>query len=338
MQRNKEYVSKSFIKLRAMVFIVIAVIVAGCGGVDKNGPHQYNVAIVSNMILPMGIPNVDIKKTDLQITWTLLEGVNASGDVLVEVKIDSLKASMDSISIQCSYDSALADEGLADNDQKAGRVEKYMKVMRGVVGSRYTAQVNLDTKAVEIIKMDERLKVVGQGGHGAQGNNSMFGYDQIKMCLKGSILDTYARLGVYGLGDQVSTEASFTTPFGVTMPNANQYQLAKTHNNPVTATMPAIKDDPTTPFDIVKYSIVLGDAQPITVVNGKKGARSGPIDIKEITGEGELRINKAKKHLVYSLVNTRATLGSKLPKPKKRKDGKEPKMWYIIRCEIEHVN
>jgi|GEM_PF-5579663 len=341
MHLSLSMVSGLFRKLPAIVLIGIVVMVAGCGGVEQRGPHQYNVAMVSNMILPMGIPNVDIKKSDLQLTWTLLEAVDASRDVLVEVKIDSLKASMDSLTIQCLYDSTLADEGLSENDQEASRVKNFMGVMRGIAGCRYTARVNLDTHVVKIIDMDKRLKAIGQGGNS---DNGMFGHDQIKICLKGPILDAYARLGVYGLSDTVSSKEPFTLPSGVTMPNTAQYTLVKTHKDSVVESVHRVKDDPATPqFDVVKYSIELGDAQLIKNGGGKgkKGAKrdrqNAAIKIKEISGEGELSVDKNGKYLVHSLENIRSLIGNKATRGKKKK-GKKAKMWYILRCEISHVN
>ena len=163
-----------------------ACLLAGCAA-ERPSRFTFHVHQVSHVRGHPLVNNAADKETDIILRLDLLEE-DETGTV-VQVTIDSIKASMSSLGIRCAYH---IEE--IENVIKSDRVKKhqanYLKVFEGLEGASFKAQVDRDGNVVQWMAMDEPLKPISAGAQRGQ-----IGKDQVAMVLGKTNLAEYAAMG-----------------------------------------------------------------------------------------------------------------------------------------------
>ncbi|MBN1436723.1 MAG: hypothetical protein JW936_06590 [Sedimentisphaerales bacterium] len=121
--------------------------------------YRQQLHLISDMTLPLGIPNADHKDSRLTVDC-LPTAVDGQGNTLVEVTIVSLQASMISLSVQASYDS---ENPPADLTRLDNRGRHFYDLFDGLVGLKYTAVVDTHGFVVELRDIPTRVSQAMEG-------------------------------------------------------------------------------------------------------------------------------------------------------------------------------
>ena len=155
---------------------------AGCTQTDRLSPRfktgqKFSRKITLVCDMRMMFPGADHQENEIILNYQVRDVKN--GVATVDVKIDSIKASMRSLSVRASFDS----ENLrGDSDKSApassktsparfqktkstpSNQERFLKNFAGLKGSGYSARVDRGGKVLELVDLDERIKRAATGG------------------------------------------------------------------------------------------------------------------------------------------------------------------------------
>ena len=83
-----------------------------------------------------------------------VQEVDKNGLAAVEVEISSVKATMKSLTVSCSYDSEItAPDKPAGNENQANRQKRFENSFKGLKGKKYFAQVDVQGKVHKLYSL-----------------------------------------------------------------------------------------------------------------------------------------------------------------------------------------
>ncbi len=137
----------------------------GCQPTDRQSnswqsgnTFTMKVSMVSDMLLPLGIPNADHKVSDVWLKYEVKE-VEDGFPSLVTVHITALKASVDTMGVSCDYDSSQSQMPEYDkNDKRYRQKEEFWQMFSDLVGQQYTARLNSQGQVTELLEVSDKIR------------------------------------------------------------------------------------------------------------------------------------------------------------------------------------
>jgi len=292
---------------------------------------DLQVSMVSDMLLPLGIPKADHKVTEMRMTYEVKE---AEGGMprLVTVRIAALKASVDTMGVNCDYDSATQAQmpDYDKTDKRYRQKEEYWNFFRDVVGQQYTVRLNDAGEVAEFVEVSEKLRQAMDG--------LFFGStagDQMTFLFSESRLRQYAEAAVGGelAGNRVKGGADWQRQAVAEIPRAEAVMAARNYK------VENIREESGGDIADISYEVALAEGAALPVqyparyekVKGKIGMK-----ILEVSGQGQIqygagegRLVKLEEKMLVRIVPAKGVA----PTGKKTR---ENKMYYQIQTTIEY--
>jgi len=286
--------------------------------------------MVSDIRLPLGIPNADHKETDMVLGYDVLE-IDQDGVARVELTIDSIKADMISLTKRFSYDSE-AEEQTESAKRDLAQQNRFNQSFDGLKGKKYGALVEKTGRVLELIDLDPRIDRIASGKV-----KGMFGGDQVAMLLTKSNLKEYAAAGWVHVDDgTLKTAPSWVNDGTVWVPSAKPAQVRKSYQ------LQGIEKKEDRHVATVSYQVSLAeesasDANP-TAPNARK-LRSSDLIVTAVLGEGQLSVLSKMGTLLKLEEQLRVEVrtGYTPPRRKNLKKAKVAKIFFIMKKTIELV-
>jgi len=137
-------------------------LIGGCAASNRmktQFERQMRYAQKVNMVVDMRMmfPGADHQESEVVLDY-LVEDSDRQGNSTVKVTVRSIKASMRSLMISCSYDSSvpLPDSSSPDKNAKDHQ-KKYEASFSGIAGSSYRALVDKNGRVTQLTKVDDRI-------------------------------------------------------------------------------------------------------------------------------------------------------------------------------------
>jgi len=192
--------------------IILAISLGGCKGMSlgsgfdglkykAKAGQQYEQTLVmtSDMILPIGIPNADYRKSTLRASCEVTQ-VNDQGEATIRVTLQSLQAEMKSLGVKANYDSEQKDIDVSALESKQ---KKFYESFKGIVGSSYTVKVDAKGQVLDLGDIPASLQAAVNGTvEGSLGQDQLvllFSRDNLKdlaVCPCYSGLEKFAGKGL----------------------------------------------------------------------------------------------------------------------------------------------
>ena len=315
--------------LSVLAGVFSCLVLMGCVNTPEH--RSFRVQLISDIRLPMGIPNADHKETLMILGYDVLE-IDPDGVARVELTIESIKASMISLTKRFSYDSE-AEEQTESSKSDLARQDQFKQSFHGLKGKKYGARVEDTGRVLELIDLDPRIDRVVSGK--AKG---MFGGDQVAMLLTKSNLKEYAAAGWYRNleKDNQNSTRPWTHDSVILVPSAKPVQVRKRYQ------LERIEKIEDRQIATVSYQVSLieesaSDANQ-AAPNAKK-FRGSDLIVTAVLGEGELSVLSKTGTLLKLEEQLRIEVrtGYALPKQRSPKKRKTLKIFYVIKRTIELV-
>jgi|GEM_PF-2302668 len=155
-------------QLHSIVFLsLLGTVVVGCSLSEKpalrlseGDEYRQKVTLVSS--LNMFMPDIDHREVEMILAHHV-EDVDDKGVATMRISIESIKASMRSMTIKCRYDSQdeVAGSPKAGGEQAAGdisRQAKYDRAFGGLAKTGYRVRVDDQGQILEVFDVDGRLE------------------------------------------------------------------------------------------------------------------------------------------------------------------------------------
>lgn len=143
----------------------------------------------------MRFPWADYQDCEMILRYQV-DQVNAEGVAQVTVTVDSVKASMRSLSIFCKYDSQAtpSNEKAKRPAGKPSRQEQYTRSFEGIRGCKFSAQVDAQGRVLKFLEMDNKIRRLVSGPV----TSANFGGNQLALVFSETNLREYVSLWLYG--------------------------------------------------------------------------------------------------------------------------------------------
>ena len=251
--------------------------------------------------------------------------IDPDGVARVELTIESIKASMISLTKRFSYDSE-AEEQTEPEKRDLAQQNRFNQSFEGLKGKKYGARVEKTGRVLELIDLDPRIDRIASGK--AKG---MFGGDQVAMLLTKSNLKEYAAAGWYhslGKDDKNSTR-QWTHDNLILVPSAKPAQVRKRYQ------LERIEKIEDRHIATVSYQVSFVKESP----SDAKKSRGSDLIVTAVLGEGELSVLSKTGTLLKLEEQLRVDVrtGYALPKQRGPKKRKAIKIFYIMKRTIELV-
>lgn len=302
-----------------LILVLCGFLAGGCA----NKPAAFQVDMVSDLV--MMFPGADHKETQLNFTHTVVEKNESA--TLVEVRLDSIQASMKSLSIKLSYDSATDNGPIRPEEAgKQNRLEKYRQSFTGLAGLSYRANVNHAGGQATLLDLPQRLETIASGQV-----NGMFGGDQITMVLSRHSLRDYASVGLADATDKMWFEKGETVVPGVTHVNTQRSVDPQAQTN-----------DPNKP-GVTLWAFTLEQSGGSDAKTQADAAAAPPartkqqgLQMKSFNGKGHIERSRKKNRLELWQENSTAHVQTSA---NRANTNKKPKpIFYRIKKTIQRTN
>jgi len=140
---------------------------------SENEQYRQRIDMESDVKTPMGIPNVDHKKSTLILDCRVV-GFDEEKRARVEVTIKRVRVSTKSLSFYAQYDS---EDKEAEAKKQNKKQQRFRKVFAGLAGLKYTALVDRRGRIVELVDVDGRIQRAMSG----KSKSSLPGEDQLTL-------------------------------------------------------------------------------------------------------------------------------------------------------------
>ncbi len=161
--------------LSLFLLMLLLCAAAGCAQIDCFGPcfktgQKFSRKITLVCDMRMMFPGADHQKNEMILNYQVRDV--RSGVATVDVTIDSIQASMRSLSVRASFDSGKSQGDSAKSApaspkksrSKLSHQDRFRNNFVGLKGSGYTARVDRNGKVLELIGLDKRIKSAATGG------------------------------------------------------------------------------------------------------------------------------------------------------------------------------
>ena len=184
-------------------FVLVAIIAftfIGCEEQDMlplrfETGDQFRQKVKLESKMQMLFPNADDQESEMVLSY-LVEEVDDESTAQIKVTIDTIKVQMQSLTIQCSFDSSKAEpEGKETTDmKKLTHQQRYESSFSGLTGKSYRVRVDRSGKVLELFDVDKRIDQISTG----QIKDGNFGGNQAAMLFSQHNLREYTAVGIIG--------------------------------------------------------------------------------------------------------------------------------------------
>ena len=126
----------------------------------KGLSYRQKVHLVSDLVMPP-FPGADYHDSELVLKYQV-EDVDEQGVATLRITIESIKASMKSLTVSAAYDSSIppadANAGGAQNVN-----QRFQKCFQGLPGAGFSARLDTDGRVLEVFNLDQHLESVSTG-------------------------------------------------------------------------------------------------------------------------------------------------------------------------------
>lgn len=299
-------------------------LLAGCTA----GPPSrltFHVRQVSRLVMPIA-PNAADKETDMVLQVDLGD-VDEEGNTSVQVTIKSIKASMDSLGIRCTYHMEEIEKSL-----KSARLKKhqanYLKVFDGLEGAGFQVKVDPLGNIVEWVAMDERLEPISAGTQRGQ-----IGKDQVAMVLGKTNLAEYAAMGwgLPGMPARACLQDQWTTGRIIIVPDVKKsVTIEKSYTFDENLEDKGEK--------IGKVTVQIRDNKDRDA-DGSGTQKNTGLVVDKVEGQGQVLCSLTRGHMVNSEETVKISISASTGRTVlKRKNPNAIKMYFETTTTIELID
>lgn len=296
--------------------------------------YAQKVHFLSDM--RMMFPYVDYQDCEMVLTYKVNE-VNSAGVATVTVTIDSIKASMRSLSIICKYDSETtpAPKGVKNSAGKKSRQEQYTRSFEGVKGSKFSAQVDAQGRVLKFLEVDKNIQKFVSGPI----PSAYIGGYQLALLFSETNLRDYVSLWMYGFlaGAEPEVDKTWTGYMPVETPQTAPVMARKNY------TLKSVEEkdgDKIATFALGAKGPVKQPALPEYVAANLKG-RKPDMEISKVEhGSGEAVLSLANGHPIkfYEKIITEVQLAGKKNQELLSRSKNPRKTFYFTEKTIEYIS
>ncbi|MBN1763838.1 MAG: hypothetical protein JW860_01150 [Sedimentisphaerales bacterium] len=305
-------------------------LLCGCGPTQRvawqlNPGDTYSIKVNLVSDLAMMFPNVDHKESEMMLTCRVKQ-VDPEQRATVEVEIASIKASMKSLGVKCSFDSQNDKEFKTVTKSKESRQQKYVNAFVNYPGQKYTVQIDSLQQTIILLDLDEKVRKASTAGT----SGDMFGGDQVHMLLAEENLRQYVSGGLFTEpgAPKAKRGTSWHTGSSVLVPDTPRQNTQHIY------TIDNVEKDT---MANISYKILREDpdnASPRTKAPPPQ-PRSN-FQVLSVKGEGQISFSLIRGRLLTLTEKIRVDLERKADRKKNDKTRKM-KMYYVVKKDIEYI-
>ena len=296
--------------------------------------YHQKVHLVSDLVMPP-FPGADYHDSELVLKYQVSD-VDERGVATLRITIESIKASMKSLTVSAAYDSSLpsTDAG-AGGSQNVN--QRFQKCFQGLPGAGFGARLGADGRVIEILDLDPPLQRVSTG---PIIDETVGGY-QVAHLFSPSHLRQYVALDMFyaWITNQPAPEQNWTGSEPLETPRALPIMAQKTYK------INEVKKENGDRVVIIVFETVGAPDQALPDFARLTGSRAqGEITITALNGAGG-RVHFSFKHgrlikLEEKIVAEVAFPGAQTRQPNNpagQISRTERKIYYKIEKTIEYL-
>lgn len=318
----------------------------GIGGCDKQkgrmawrfeprGSYSQRVSLTTR--LHILFPDMINDKAEMVLHYQVRE-VDPEGMATIEVTIGSIKASMKSMTIRCSYDSEKTDQQQpaettipTPTGKQAMRQKKYNMSLAGLKGSKYHARVDTRGRVLELFDIDPTIK---KAMAGPVINKDFGGCQKALLLCKTNLRDYVGIAMLDGLDDELpDPNHSWTSCGPVQVFRSAPVMASKTY------TLKDVENRNGHPVATVSFktSSAMDNALPeYARATGTKRFDMEILRIRGGRGEVTFRLDQGRLLRYHEIITAEMGLSNrKNPEKKKKKRGK--RTFCIMEKTVEFI-
>jgi len=314
---------------------------AGCTDAVRLAPRlksgqSYAQKVHFTSDMRMMIPYADYQDCEMVLQYEVNE-VNAEGIATVTVTIDSIKASMRSLSIICKYDSETdpAPQGAKKSAGKKSRQEQYIRSFDGVKGTKFSARVDTMGRVRKFVQVDKKIRKFMSGPITA----AYFGGYQLALVFSETNLRDYVSLWMYGFlaGAEPELGKTWTGYMPVETPQTAPVMAQKTY------TLKSVEEkdgNKTATFAIATKGPVPQPPLPVYIADNLKRRNPEMEVVKVEHGSGEATLSLTEGHPIkfYEKIIAEVQLAGKKNQALLSRSKNPRKTFYFMEKTIEYVS
>jgi hypothetical protein len=286
--------------------------------------------------LRMMFPYADYQDSEMVLKYKVNE-VNSEGVATVTVTIDSIKASMRSLSIVCKYDSETPAESKEEKRPggKPSHQEQYTRSFEGVKGSKFSAQVDAQGRLLKFLEVDKKIQKFVSGPI----SSAYFGGYQLALLFSETNLRDYVSLWMYGFLAGAEPEVGKTWT-GYMPVESSQTAPVMALKNYTLKSVDEKDGDKIATFALGAKGPVKQPALPEYVAVNLKRRKPEMEIVKVEHGSGEAVLSLSGGHPIkfYEKIITEVRLAGKKNQELLSRSKNQKKTFYFMEKTIEYIS